>query len=748
MSTLAVAIQARQWKTAKVILAIASAQYEKADKEEPTYQYDDSDEDSECDTTMGLDEEEEEISKPVLIDLSHRLSTVKVPVGPQRLFEANRVIRGSTETLETPIDRALQDGDVTVLEHVLELGKLCEPKQELLPSHLNSALLSDSPEILDLVIRRYGYGISFDEEEDDHDELGQEGRPKVSKVYLGLNVDGKKRKDLASKADPDAPRQGNTNYVPFIWRAARMNKGKVLSWLASPAPLEAYRHFMLNSTHENATSLKRIRDFDQGFPALIGSTVTDVGENVLVAYLQSGAELATVRQIFSLFPGLKTTFVHGKLKGLETTALHQICGANLSPEIFDFFIGMGADPLGTDFKRCNIVHQLVAKNNYDLLVHVCTKLSKDQLAILFSQQSKPQMNTPLHLAVRTGRRHLVELLLAFDHPVTEVTLALRNAEGSTPLHIAVAAGFQKITSLLLDKELSASSKTLFIENGIGSTPLETVVFLRLLDISSSRFANPVVPTTFDECAGYDFDMSRNWGSLPISAYARSSLVDRIGGRGNTNSSTPEGTQSLDQLLQSLDAEGRFKEQPEVRNVLFDYAARCHTAIPQWEAMDQSKKEFLEQEDARANNGVVVSKSSMTVEKLKEIRGNLAARTYLRPNSTLLTSGTTESVQDTDTCDIEGTYKLIKSAIDSSPFKQRRELVHLLDAQRAVNTALDSAIKSSDSQPTFQFGQLEDPYRWLTAKQRLNQLEKQDLDAKEEAAYRFQLELGWLMIADA
>ncbi|KAG8785845.1 hypothetical protein FRC15_000608 [Serendipita sp. 397] len=737
MSTLAVAIAARQWNTAKVILAIALAQYEKLDSKEPKYQLElDSDEDSDSDVSM--DSDEDEISKPIMIDLARRMSTVKVPVEPKRLFESSWIIHGSTVRLATPIDHALQDADADAIKHILELGDLCEPKQELLPHHLQSVLASDSPEILDLVIRRYGYGIQVEEENDAESEHGD--GPKVSKIYLGLNVDGKKRKDLASKADPDAPRQTSINSLPIIWRAAQMNKTKILSWLASPAPLESYKYYMANSTHENAKAMKRIRDFEQRLPALLGAAVTDIGENAVVACLQNEALLDTLKHLFAIFPGLKTTFVHGRLKGLETTALHQICGANLSTDIFDFFIGMGADPLATDFERRNIIHHLVNKDAYDLLAHVCTKLSNDQLAILFSQQTKSQMNTPLHLAVKLGRLRMIGLLTAFDHPVAEAILILRNAEGSTPLHIAIANGYKEIVVLLLDKGMNASSKTLCIENGIGSTPLEIAAFLRLLDVSNSGLDNQgATPGSYSACYPYDFDPDRNWGQLPLAQYRLNSLRDKINSLGDTNKITFQEAQALDQLLQSLDTEGRFIGQPEMRRVLFEYTASCHSAVQQWEEMSQLKKEFSEQGKGEGDSE---SDSKITEERLKEIKDKLVARTYLRSDSPMLMNAKTQPAQDTR--DVNGTYKVIKSAIDSSPFKRRRELVHLLDAQKAVDAALDFATANRESRSPFQFGQQSDSYRYLTPKQRLAEMERQELDAEEEAAYQFLLQLGWLL----
>jgi hypothetical protein len=359
-STLAVAILAKRWDTAKAIISIAKAQYQKSEEDPQSFQpfenFDGSDE--EYDSDMSVDDYDEPVSQPQLVDLANRLSTVKTSVGPDRLFAAYSLMRGEEKILQngTPLTFALEDADVQSVEQVLALGQMCDPPITIGPQHLSNVIKSDGPAMLDYIIRRFGFGISIgnDEQEhepasDDHDGKVPNGK-KTSKTYLGLNVQGRKRKDLATKGDPDAPTMVMRNDLPLIWLAAQLNASKILTWLVTSAPLDAYKAYMNSSNDEAALAMKHLPKFEQKFPELIGSTVNDVGENAMLAHLSGGTpKIATIKLLFSSLPDLKTAFVYGKVEGLKITTLQYVCAANLPTEIVDFFLAKaGADPVVTD----------------------------------------------------------------------------------------------------------------------------------------------------------------------------------------------------------------------------------------------------------------------------------------------------------------------------------------------------------------------------------------------------------------
>jgi len=103
----------------------------------------------------------------------------------------------------------------------------------------------------------------------------------------------------------------------------------------------------------------------------------------------------------------------------------------------------------------------------------------------------------------------------------------------------------------------------------------------------------------------------------------------------------EAAETLSALVQSLDAEGCFTNKKELKDVLTEYAERTlKIARP-------PKKEEARTPEPQTHLG-----------------------------------------SQTESSDAVGTFKLIKNAVGHST---RRELVHLLDAQRAVSNALDKAI---------------------------------------------------------
>jgi hypothetical protein len=351
---------AKRWDTANAIISIAKAQYQKTEEAPQPFQpFENSDgSDEEYDSEMSMDDYDEPVDKPRLVDLANRLSTVKTSVGPGRLFGVYYTMRGEEKDMRSgnPITYALEDADVQSVEQAVALGQMCDPPITIGEGHLGSVIKSDEPAMLDYFIRRYGFGISVQTDEEEHEPTsGDHGdvsnrKTKASKTYLGLNVQGRKRKDLAAKGDPDAPTMVAETPLPLIWQAAQLNAPKILTWLVTSAPLDAYKAYMKSSDDEAAVAMKRMPKFEQRFPDLIGSTVTDVGENVMLAHLSGGApKLETIKLLFSLFPGLKTAFVYKKLEGLKITTLHYVCAMNLAPEIFDFFLEKaGVDTVITD----------------------------------------------------------------------------------------------------------------------------------------------------------------------------------------------------------------------------------------------------------------------------------------------------------------------------------------------------------------------------------------------------------------
>ena len=371
-----VAILAGNWETAKVIIAIAMAQYEapadtvgrdnsdgKLIANVPFHSsfYPPEEYDEECDEGSDM-ETDDNISdqlnrKAEIMDISHRFSTIRAPVGPYALFRTAPYLSKDSVLYWTPLAAAIRAADVEATKQVLALYELCNPTSPVDPhSQLNNILQSDSPAMLDFFIRKFGFGLGVSEEEEDAPQ-GIEAAKKMPRTYLGLDVHGVKRKDLAKKNDPDAPQRiHKPHHIPLLWSAAIQGATKILDWLATPAPLEAYKAFISSASNEDviAKALRKIDDLETQLPELLGFLPNELGETAVFAALVGGQKeerkIATMKQLYNLSPHLKNTFTASRVKGAELTPILFVCATNRGKDLFDFFLNHGANPMDVDHR--------------------------------------------------------------------------------------------------------------------------------------------------------------------------------------------------------------------------------------------------------------------------------------------------------------------------------------------------------------------------------------------------------------
>jgi hypothetical protein len=228
------------------------------------------------------------------------------------------------------------------------------------------------------------------------------------------------------------------------------------------------------------------------------------------------------------------------------------------------------------------------------------------------------------LAVRASRPRVVDFMLSIDSPATAASLSLRDVQGSLPIHIAVKKGLTRITASLLQ---ISEPKLLYTEDGVGITPLEIASLQYLLRLTRSK---------------EEVESGVAWNSPPkITSLISDKIVKYCD---NVELPEIEAAETLLALVQSLDAEGRFTNKENLKDVLTDYAGRTmKNARP-------SKKETEPTPQPQTDLGL-----------------------------------------QAETSDMVGTFKLIKNAVG---YSTRRELVHPLDVQRAVGNALDKAVSES------------------------------------------------------
>jgi len=211
---------------------------------------------------------------------------------------------GSTVHLK-PLEEAIHDDD---FEAFIQIAELCAqlPKPVVL-SELASEeafLRKDRAKLLDEYIRRTGQGIEVPQKKIEETEDAPE-RPK-GKEYWGLNVHGKKRRDLAARGDPNV-RYNNGPKIPLVWRAAQSGALGILEYLNSDRPLAAYQYYL--SANAKETKKADLYMLESSISELLGWCSNPSNETALSAVLHSG-KLDSFKKLLELNPTLLKPHLH------------------------------------------------------------------------------------------------------------------------------------------------------------------------------------------------------------------------------------------------------------------------------------------------------------------------------------------------------------------------------------------------------------------------------------------------------
>ncbi|RPD55207.1 ankyrin [Lentinus tigrinus ALCF2SS1-7] len=504
---LTLAIKHRHWSTARLVLAIAVAQYKPVDAKPPKFKLakialeDDSD-----DEDSDMEDEEEEEPEINFVDIAQRPSSVQCDVAPERLLQLNTSFqhpKTNAVLSGLPLYKAVLENDFEAFVQIADLYKAL-PKPLDLPNDAKSWILAeDRPDMLDELIRRTGAGIEIPEEEsqDDEEQSAEDAKPKKlpPKTYLGLNVHGKKRKDLVKKSDPNAPSNERKHEFPLLWTAAHQGAIGCIRYLSSERAVSAYQYYASTHSDDHAQYLKRIIP---QIPARIGWKQDELNESVVTAAI-IGDHLDVLKAVVDLEPAQMQDSLMAKILYVGFNNILVAANWGCSPDMFDYLLSKGISPTETDCRGWNVYHILCAQNSekhMKLLKHILNKLPEDVTCRMLVQQSKKALNTPLHIAVKKHSIVAVKLFLKFKAPV----FLLRDRSGSTPLHIATKDTLAEITRLLGE---AGPEEALTLEDGVGNTPLEMVVsqWLQVSAGNNGPGTLPLIPTISDSLHPYSND---------------------------------------------------------------------------------------------------------------------------------------------------------------------------------------------------------------------------------------------------
>lgn len=220
---------------------------------------------------------------------------------------------GSTFSLK-PLEEAIRDDD---LEGFIQIAEFCAqlPKPIALTglASEDTFLREDRPKILDEYIRRTGQGIDVPEKKIEETEDAPQ-RPK-GKEYWGLNVRGKKRRDLAARGDPNAGYGGsNQSKTPLVWRAAQHGALSVLEYLKTDRPLAAYQYYF--SANPKGAKKADLPALESSISELLGWCSNPSNETALSAALHS-RQLSSFKKLLELNPALLEPYLHKKYASIH-----------------------------------------------------------------------------------------------------------------------------------------------------------------------------------------------------------------------------------------------------------------------------------------------------------------------------------------------------------------------------------------------------------------------------------------------
>lgn len=258
------------------------------------------------DSSEGDSGEKEE---PAFIDLDRQDMQVRYEVGPDTLLKNITARLPTTEDDQavyvTPLEEAIFNDDFEAFVQIAELAaKLPNPIPLTELGSEDRILSKNRVKLLDEYIRRTGQGIDVPQKKTDGTEDAPE-RPK-GKEYWGLNVHGKKRRDLAARGDPNALYNSGSKF-PLVWRAARFGALDVLEYLNTDRPLAAYQYyFSMNPKEAKKADLPALGN---SISELLGWRANPSNETALNAALQWG-NLDSFKKLLDLNPTLLKPYLH------------------------------------------------------------------------------------------------------------------------------------------------------------------------------------------------------------------------------------------------------------------------------------------------------------------------------------------------------------------------------------------------------------------------------------------------------
>ncbi|KAI0059341.1 ankyrin [Artomyces pyxidatus] len=464
---LSIAVQARKWDTARLIVVICAAQCQGREDLQDAGSQSTVHPEPVPDATAPYTEEPEPEAIPV--DLSE-VATRKFKalcVGTPAIMlresherwlseDGRSVLQGSL------VERTIIENDIDAFKHVLDLHQCLSVPVSLDPKIALWAIEHDRPAMLDEYIRRTGYGLGEIEEPTAPEP------PKGPPVHRrAQDYRGWRRKPMDYGLDA---KDEKTLERPIVWQAIKAGAAGVLEYMASPQPLAAIREHISSTDGFRARNMLKIIEDEDELSVRWGWKANDLNESALTVAILCN-RLDMIEKLFKLAPEDMILALNARLRLSHFNAILLAAYTGCSPALVDYLMDKESDVHALDVRGWNVYHLVcisAGSPHQTLLDHLLKRLPADLSRTLLAQQSENALNTPLHLACRRQRTAMIQSLLDSGLLEEEVFLT-KDANGSTPLHAAILMYQDRAISALA---AAGPAEALHIENGVGDTPLE------------------------------------------------------------------------------------------------------------------------------------------------------------------------------------------------------------------------------------------------------------------------------------
>ena len=326
-----VALHRRHWETARLVIAVAMAQYQAPDAENPSPDLtvdtlsdgkkhihittfvldclliirfaDDSekgfyeDEDSEEDYSQ-----QKEID---FVDVAARPSAIRAEISANRMLETKSSFLSADgkRVFYNPLQKTIEANDFEGFVCALELYKFAGVALWPDVAVHDLVVKLDRPDMLDELTRRTGVGIPYPSSIAKNPHENPE-KAAEERVYLGLKVGGKRRAETIK-----SERKGLTYNYDLLRSAITLGATKVVEYLAGPRVLAAYADYAATQSDDIAQYLKSIDSLETTLPSLLGWQIDELNESpLLCAVIHDKLEI--LKQLFDLKPKLMEEALH------------------------------------------------------------------------------------------------------------------------------------------------------------------------------------------------------------------------------------------------------------------------------------------------------------------------------------------------------------------------------------------------------------------------------------------------------